>query len=199
MIALPVALQMAAAQVVAPTIHHGRQNQLNVAPPRLRAEFQVVGQRDEAPWREAAMLTGLSQYAPVDGAPANDSTEVWVWYDDHAIYFGIRAFEPHGAVHATLADRDKDFGDDFTQIFLDTFNDKRRAFIFGVNPLGVQGDGVLSENPSTSEDYTPDYIFQSKGQLTDFGYQVEVRIPFKSIGYQPERVQNWGIHILRKV
>jgi hypothetical protein len=201
MISFVVALQLATAQLAAPesTVHHGRMNQLTVAIPKLAVEVRVDGNLDETVWREAALLTGFSQYAPVDGAAANDSTEVLVWYDDHAIYFGIRAFEPHGAVNVTLADRDKYFGDDFVHILLDTFNDKRRAFIFGVNPLGVQGDGVLSENPSTSEDYTPDFLFQSKGQVTDFGYQVELRIPFKSMGYQPQKVQDWGIHILRRV
>ncbi|HET9439827.1 MAG TPA: DUF5916 domain-containing protein [Longimicrobiales bacterium] len=200
MIALAVALQLA----VAPTppeanVYNGRMNQLSVTLPKVAAEIRVDGNLDEDVWRQGALLTGFSQYAPVDGAAANDSTEVIVWYDDHAIYFGIRAFEAHGAVNATLADRDKYFNDDFVHILLDTFNDKRRAFIFGVNPLGVQGDGVLSENPSTSEDYTPDFLFQSKGRVTDFGYQVELRIPFKSVGYQPQRVQDWSIHVLRRV
>lgn len=192
---------MAAAQAapVETTVHNGRLNQIIVTPPKAAAEIVVDGNFDEPVWREAAMLTGFSQYAPVDGAPANDSTEVLVWYDDHAIYFGVRAFEPHGSVHATLADRDRYFSDDFVHILLDTFNDKRRAFIFGVNPLGVQGDGVLSENPSTTEDYTPDYIFQSKGRVTDTGYQIELRIPFKSVGYQPAKVQDWAIQIIRRV
>jgi hypothetical protein len=201
MIGFAVALQLAVAQVAPPVqaIHNGRLHELAVTPPKSAAEIKVDGNLDEPVWREASLLTGFSQYAPVDGAAASDSTEVLVWYDDHAIYFGIRAFEPHGSVNATLADRDKYFGDDFVHIMLDTFNDKRRAFIFGVNPLGVQGDGVLSENPSTTEDYTPDYLFQSKGQVTNFGYQVELRIPFKSIGYQPSKVQDWAIHVIRRV
>src|SRR5688572_22526331 len=194
MIAIAVALQLAAGQLPPVTVvHHGRMNQLVVTPTKSISEVRIDGNLDEGVWRGAALLTGFSQYAPVDGAAASDSTEVLVWYDDHAIYFGVRAFEPHGAVNATLADRDKYFGDDFIHILLDTFNDRRRAFIFGVNPLGVQGDGVLSENPTTSEDYTPDYLFQSKGRITDFGYQVELRIPFKSIGYQPRKVQDWAI------
>jgi hypothetical protein len=201
MIAFALALQLAVPVQTPPLapIHHGRLNQLVVSPIKSATEIRVDGNLDEAVWSQAAVLTGFSQYAPVDGAPAHDSTEVLVWYDDHAIYFGVRAFEPHGTVNATLADRDKYFGDDFIHILLDTFNDRRRAFIFGVNPLGVQGDGVLSENPSYSEDYTPDYIFQSKGRITDFGYQVELRIPFKSIGYQPQKVQDWAIQIMRRV
>ena len=198
---LAAALQLAPLQTPVPqrVVYNGRDQKIQVDVPKMRAEIKVDGELDEAVWNGAAVLTGFSQYSPVDGAAAEDSTEVLVWYSDHEIHFGIRAFEPHGAVNATLADRDKYFSNDFVQLFIDTFNDKRRAFIFGVNPFGVQGDGVFSESPQTTEDYTPDYIFQSKGKLTDFGYQVEVRIPFKSMGYQPARVQDWGLQVFRKV
>lgn len=68
-----------------------------------------------------------------------------VWYGSDAIYFGIRAWAPPGTVRGSLADRDKITNDDHVQIILDTFNDNRRAFVFAVNPLGIQSDGVRSE------------------------------------------------------
>src|SRR5712692_8637451 len=73
----------------------------------------LARQLDEPVWRQAALLTGFSQYRPVDGRPAADSTQVLVWYSPDAIYFGIRAYESHGAVvRATLADRDNIDADD---------------------------------------------------------------------------------------
>ena len=62
-----------------------------------------------------------------------------------AIHFGIRAYETHDQVRATLADRDKISGDDYIQIVLDTYNDRRQAFMIGVNPLGQQADGMLRD------------------------------------------------------
>ena len=122
------------------------------------------------------MLTGFSQFSPTDGVPAADSTEVLVWYSPTAILFGIRAFEAHGAVHATLADRDRIASDDHVQILLSTFNDGRQASVFAVNPFGVQSDGALVETGSTSgngfnnavvkretADLSPDFVFESKG------------------------------------
>ena len=82
--------------------------------------------------------------------PAADSTEVLVWYSPTAIHFGIRACEAHGAVHATLADRDRIGADDYVQILLGTFDDGRQATVFAVNPFGVQSDGALVETGSTS-------------------------------------------------
>src|SRR5918997_3157086 len=172
-------------------VYHGRSGRLQVPPPREEAAIEVDGKLDEEVWGRAAMLTGFSQFSPSDGVPAADSTEVLVWYSPTAILFGIRAFETHGSVHATLADRDRIGSDDHVQILLSTLNDGRQATVFAVNPFGVQSDGALVETGSTSgngfnnavvkrevADLSPDYVFDSKGRLTDSGYEVEVRIPF---------------------
>lgn len=192
-------------------VFHGRAGELTVPIPRRNAPVTVDGVLDEPVWREAPLLTGFSQYQPADGIPAVDSTEVLVWYAPHGIYFGIRAFEAHGLVNATLADRDNIETDDYVQILLDTYNDHRRAFVFGVNPLGVQADGIQSEGtfgaaagPGAgghfeSVDLNPDFVYQSHGHLTDWGYEVEVYVPFKSIRYQAVDPQDWAINIVRKV
>jgi hypothetical protein len=157
----------------------------------------VDGRLDEAVWQSAAVLTGFSQYQPVDGRPAEDSTDVLIWYAPDAVYFGIRAHERHGEIRATLADRDKIDTDDYVQILLDTFNDRRRAYVFGVNPLGVQADGIRTEGGMgmaggrsrefngrfENVDMNPDFTFESRGRVTPEGYEVEIRIPFRSLSF----------------
>ncbi len=192
-------------------VYHGRAGQLDVRAPRLAASPRLDGALDEPVWREAALLTGFSQYRPVDGRPAEDSTEVRVWYASDAIWFGVRAFEAHGdLIRATLADRDNIDADDQIQILLDTFNDRRRALMFAVNPLGIQQDGVRSEGQDASAggvgagfrfdgivDLNPDFVFQSAGRLRPDGYALEVRIPFKSLRYQGTDPQTWGLQVVR--
>ena len=194
-------------------IYSGRERQLNVRIPRVEADALIDGDLSDSVWTHAALLTGFSQYAPNDGVSAADSTQVLVWYSSTAIYFGIRAYELHGRPTATLADRDQIFGDDNVQILLGTFHDGKKALMFAVNPLGVQGDGALVEGANISAsgfiggavigreqpDLSPDYVFQSHGRLTDWGYEVEVRIPFKSLRYQPKQPQDWSINIVRQV
>jgi len=194
--------------------YDGRANQTAVRAPkadRFDGEIRIDGALDEPAWRGAAVLKGFSLYAPIDQRPAPDSTEVLVWYSSTAIYFGIRAFEPHGggdAVHATLADRDRVSGDDNVEIHLDTFHDQRRAFVFIVNPLGVQADGTKSEAggfiPGSNvmpgqNDLSADFLWQSKGHVTPWGFEVEIRIPFKSLRYAARDVQDWGLQIQRNV
>ena len=194
-------------------VYSGRERHLSVRPPRIEAEVEVNGNLDEAVWSQAARLTGFSQYAPNDGLAAADSTDVLVWYSPSAIYFGIRAYEAHGAAAATLANRDRIFGDDNIQILLGTFHDGRQALMFAVNPRGVQADGALLEGRNTGgggfmggavggrelADLSPDYVFQSRGHVTAWGYEIEIRIPFKSLRYQPAAEQSWNLNIVRKV
>jgi hypothetical protein len=205
---------------LADSVYDGRANRINVDVPRIDSSIVIDGVLDEAPWRGAARLTGFSQYQPVDGRPAGEPTEVLVWYSSDAIYFGIRATEIHGnVVRATRANRDDIASEDHVQILLDTDNSRQLAFLFGVNPLGVQQDGTRSAsfaggaggasatgggfrniNPlDGSVDLNPDYVFESRGRVTSGGYEVEIRIPFKSLRYQDARVQSWGIHVLRRV
>ena len=203
----------APAALPAPKIFHGRRRQLEASIPRLDGRITVDGVLDEPEWKQATVLTGFSQYSPADGIAAEDSIEVLVWYSPTAINFGIRAFEAHGAVHSTLATRDKIDSDDYVQLLLGTFNDGRQAMLFGVNPLGVQQDGIITETGIVrggsgfgsaggvreAPDLNPDFVFQSKGRLTNYGFEVELSIPFKTLKFPRSDLQNWGLQIIRKV
>jgi hypothetical protein len=190
----------------------GRENQLHVTIPRVAGDASIDGALIEPVWQQAALLTGFSQFSPQDGIPAADSTQVLVWYSPTALYVGIRAFERHGAVHATQADRDKISADDNVQILIGTFHDQRQAYVFAVNPFGVQMDGTIAEQGQSltgawtptlagrvAPDLSQDFVFTSKGRLTDYGYEVELMIPFKSLKFQPNDSQSWDFNVVRQV
>ena len=143
----------APAAVPVPPAFEGR-GKPSVSIPRVEAAIAVDGSLDEPVWSQAVRLTGFWQYRPVDGRPAEERTEVLVWYSPTALHFGILAFDSNPqSVRATVADRDNLSRDDTVTIYLDTFNDRRRAYFFTLNPLGVQEDGVQSEgafNPGNS-------------------------------------------------
>lgn len=195
--------------------YRGSEGQIRVEIPRVDAAVIVDGFLNDQAWLGAARLTGFSQYQPVDGRPAEQDTEILVWYSPTAIHFGVRAFAAPGTVRATLADRDRLYDEDQIQFFIDTYHDGRQAMVFGVNPFGVQSDGVLVEGSRGGgggfggfggggggrerTDQSPDFVFQSKGRLTDYGYEIEVRIPFKSMRYQTLDPQTWGLNVSRRV
>lgn len=172
------------------------------------AVITVDGRLDEAAWAQAARLTGFSQYRPADGRPAQDSTEVLVWYSRTALHIGIRAFETHGPVRATLADRDRVSNDDHIEVHLDTFDERRRAFVFSANALGIQADGTKAEgggfipgsNVSPGQnDLTPDFQWESRGTVVDGGYVIEMQIPFQSLRFPAGGPQDWGFQVIRHV
>jgi Domain of unknown function (DUF5916) len=175
--------------------------------PRIESTVQVDGKLEEPVWSQATRLAGFWQYQPVDGRPAEEQTELLVWYSPEAIYFGIIAHDRNpAAIRSTVADRDNIDNDDYVVLDLDTFHDRRRAFFFGVNPLGVQSDGVRSEGAGQvsslipgSTDVNPDFTWESKGRITGRGYEVEIRIPFKILRYPGSGPQNWGFNATRMV
>src|SRR5579862_4938364 len=208
----PLSTPTAVSDTTVPTgaVYSGRAGELAVKVPRVETHIDIDGTLDAPVWQQAAVLTGFSEYQPVDGLAAEDSTAVLVWYSATAIYFGIRAYEIHGAVHATLANRDKIDGDDNVDIILTPFIHGRHAIEFGVNPYGVQEDGTITEgvlstsynasaNGPPPVDLSADYVYESKGQLTPYGYEIEVRIPFRSFKFQQRDPQDWGINIVRNV
>ncbi|MDP2956935.1 MAG: DUF5916 domain-containing protein [Longimicrobiales bacterium] len=207
-------LQLAAAAAVLAGIpaeksYDGGAGELSVAIPSVAAaEIRVDGRLDDAAWAQAALLHSFTQYDPVEGVPASQKTEVLVLVDAGAIYFGVRAFDDRPeAIRATLAERDAfERSDDYVRLVLDTFDDQRRAYVFAVNPLGVQHDGIWNEGGGGRKgmhgppiDANPDFLWESAGVLAEWGYGVEVRIPLKSLRFPQLAEQAWGLQIMRHI
>ncbi len=100
-------------------------------------------------------------------------------------------------MRATVAKRDNIFQDDYVGFFLDTFNDKRKAFEVFFNPFGIQGDGILTEG--RGEDFSVDLLMESKGIVHETGFNVEIAIPFKSLRFEAGKGKLWGAHFFRRI
>lgn len=153
--------------------------------PQLETAPQIDGRLEEAVWEKALVVLLPYEVEPGDSVPALTRTECLLLSTREALYVGFRAYDPDPRqVRAHLADRDQFFRDDFVGILLDTFADHRRAFEFVANPLGVQGDALRTVSGNgEEEDFRWDAIWQAAGQLTDFGYQVEMAIPFSALRF----------------
>lgn len=135
-------------------------------------------------------ITGFLQRDPRDGTPVSQETTAYLSYDDKNLYAIFVCKDDPKQIRAHLSKREAVFNDDLIGIVLDTFNDKRRGYIFGTNPLGIQLDGIVSEGQD--DDYSFDTLWYSHGRLTDDGYVVWMAIPFKSLRFDNADVQTWG-------
>jgi len=157
----------------------------------------IDGNLNDTVWQSAAVLKDFYQIDPGDNAAPSKPTEVLLGYDSKFLYLAFRAVDEPEKVRSTVAKRDNIFSDDYVGFYLDTFNDRRKAFEVFFNPLGIQGDGVLTEG--RGEDFSVDLLLESKGIIGENGYVVEVAIPFKSLRYEAGKGKLWGAHFFRRI
>jgi Domain of unknown function (DUF5916) len=163
-------------------------------PPLLRDFLQM--KPDQEFQRQMSRVERFVQRNPADGAPASQATDVYLGYDSKNLYAVFVCFDSDPSkIRAHLAPREQIFDDDRVVLYLDTFRDQRHAYIFSVNPLGVQADGVRFEGQG--EDYSFDTLWYSEGKRTAGGYVVRMAIPFKSLRFPARAKQTWGIAVGR--
>lgn len=144
------------------------------------------------------MVDQLKQRLPNDGAPVSQKTEIYLGYDQKNLYAAMIAFDSNPSkIRAHMSKREDIWHDDVFLLILDTFNDKRRSYGFGCNPLGVQTEGVWTEGKDW--DFSWDTLWSSEGKLTHQGYVVLITIPFKSLRFPAKPVQEWGIMLDRDI
>jgi Domain of unknown function (DUF5916)/Carbohydrate family 9 binding domain-like len=165
--------------------------------PRFEKPPVIDGKLDDAVWQSAAVLKDFYQIQPGDNLPPSKPTEVLIGYDPKFLYIAFKATDEPDKVRATVAKRDNIFNDDYVGFMLDTFNDQRKAFEMFFNPLGIQGDGVLTEG--RGEDFSVDVLMESKGIVHETGFTVEIAIPFKSIRFEAGKGKLWGAHFFRRI
>ncbi|MCX8159560.1 MAG: carbohydrate binding family 9 domain-containing protein [Candidatus Saccharicenans sp.] len=181
-----------------------------VQPGFLPKPPKIDGELGNPEWKAAAVISDFVQYEPQEGASPTEKTTVYLGYDSQNLYlaFDCQDSSPE-AIRCTLCQRDRVQGDDVVYVYLDTFNDQRRAFVFEANPRGVQVDGVYVEaNPRRNRGRTESFdridrnwnsYFLSAAKQTAGGYVVEMSIPFKSLRFPNQNVQSWGIILRRQI
>src|SRR5438093_506596 len=142
-------------------------------------------------------VTDFRQREPGDGVPVSVPTTAYVSYDDANLYVVFVCRDDPAKVRAGLTKREEISVDDAVAVYLDTFHDRKRAYLFQTNPLGVQLDGIVTEGQD--DDYSFDAVWQSEGRLTADGYVVRIAIPFRSLRFARTPVQSWGIALARFV
>jgi uncharacterized protein DUF5916/cellulose/xylan binding protein with CBM9 domain len=157
----------------------------------------IDGKLDDEIWKKAVVLKDFYQVQPGDNIAPSKPTEVLLGYDPKFLYIAFRCYDEADKVRANIPKRDNIWDDDYVGILFDTFNDKRRAYEFDFNPLGVQADGIWTDGQG--EDFSLDIVMESKGLVTNDGYTIEVAIPFKSLRYVSGKDKMWGAHFWRRI
>jgi hypothetical protein len=162
---------------------------------RTAGPIDIDAELGDAGWRGVAKARGFSEHNPGDQTKPDVDTEVWIAYDDEYLYLAWLCYDEPGEVRASFCERDRIFSDDYVILCLDTYGDATHAYEISANPYGIPGDLLYST--AYGEDITYDMIFESAGQVTDFGWVVEMAIPFESIRFPDRPEQMWRMDFWR--
>lgn len=161
------------------------------------ASIQVDGSLDEPEWQRAARIR-LTQQEPHPGMPSRYPTEIYLLSNGSNLYIGASATDPEPgrvSVHALQRDATME-GDDTLSVVLDTFDDRRTAFLFRINAAGGRQDGLIDATGLLALDW--DGIWDAAVTTTGGGWSAEIVVPARSLNFSPNR-ESWGFNVERHV
>jgi len=170
--------------------------------PRLSREPVIDGVLDNPLWKkEALIIEDFRQMTPKEMGEPSEKTVTYIGYDEKNLYFAFRCYDSKPEkIWASITNRDHCIEDDWVAVFLDAFNEKRRAFTFIINPVGIQMDCLrIEEGGNDNMDDSWDTVFRSEGKIDEEGYIVEMAIPFKSLRFPDKEKKVWGLTLGRNI
>ena len=187
----------------------GAQPPASVQATQVEEAPEIDGRLDEEVWARAEVASGLRQREPDEGEPASEDTEVRVLFTESALYVGVELHDRDpGGIVARTYDRDAlaSFGfgggmegapDDVFAFVLDTYHDRRNAYLFMTNPLGNQTDALI-ENEGAGINVDWDGVWDVAARRTDGGWTAEFEIPFWTLKF-PDDPRTWGFNFSRVI
>ena len=200
--ALGVALAAASVWAAGPAAQTSAAGKEPLVIPRLSKAPKIDGVLDNPIWEtEALKIEDFIQLSPKENGVPTEKTVAYLGYDEKNLYIAFRVFDSQASkLRCSITKRDGCLEDDWIMIFLDTFNEKRRAFTFALNPAGVQMDFMrVEEGGNDNMDDSWDTVFLSDGKIDEGGYTVEAAIPFKSLRFPNTDIKIWNIVLARNL
>jgi hypothetical protein len=160
----------------------------------------IDGKFNEASWANAEVAKDFLMIEPDNGKPIAEGkrTEVKVIYDNSAIYIAATLYDDEPSkILSEFTLRDDFAVADHFGVLLNGYNDGQQEFRFFVSAAGVQQDGVYTE--TYGEDFSWDAIWDSHVEITNFGWTVEMRIPYAALRFPSEKEQTWGLNFYREI
>ncbi|NUN68452.1 MAG: carbohydrate binding family 9 domain-containing protein [Bacteroidetes bacterium] len=173
-------------------------NAAQVKAVKLSQPVAVDGRLTEAVWSIAPAVTEFTQREPNQGTSPSERSEVWVAYDDDALYIAARLYDSSpDSIMALLDRRDNLSTADWFGVFLDPYRDKRSGNYFVLGPSGTMADGVLYNDDWDDDDW--DGVWEGRSSIDEKGWTVEMRIPFSQLRFTEKDQQVWGINFRRDI
>ncbi|HBD25308.1 DUF5916 domain-containing protein [Flavobacterium sp.] len=176
------------------------QTKKSVSTKKTTENISIDAELNEASWKDAEIATDFVSLEPKNGTPIPEEfkTEVKILYSDDAIYIGAKLYDPNPEkILKELVERDEIGTSDFFGIFINGYNDGQQEFRFFVTAANGQVDTNFTS--SEGEDGSWNAIWESNAKITDFGYIIEMKIPYAALRFPEKDKQTWGLNFFREV
>ncbi len=162
---------------------------------RTSGEISIDGRLDDTGWSGTASIDHFHENSPGDQIKPPVKTKAYLTYDNDNLYVGIVCYDNPNDIRASWCERDQIYSDDNVGFFFCTYEDATWGYTLNVNPYGLQADALWTNG--YGEDSKYDLVWESAGQITDSGYQVELAIPFSSLRFPKKEQQVWKVEFWR--
>lgn len=161
----------------------------------------VDGLLGESEWGLGVPAREFVQREPFEGQAATEETEVFLLYDDDALYVGARMYSANSMNVMGGATRRDDLG--FSEAFkicLDGYLDRKTSYSFGVTAAGVRRDHYYPiDDEIKSRDAGFDPVWEVKTSIDSVSWIAEMRIPFSQLRFYDSPEQVWGLNFNRYI
>ncbi len=176
------------------------QTKKSVSTKKTAENISIDAELNEESWKNAEIATDFVSLEPKNGTPIPKEfkTEVKILYSDDAIYIGAALYDPNPEkILKELVERDNIGTSDFFGVFINGYNDGQQEFRFFVTAANGQIDTNFTS--SEGEDGSWNAIWESNAKITDFGYVIEMKIPYAALRFPEQEQQTWGLNFFREV
>ncbi len=164
---------------------------------RISNPITIDGILSEHEWQRTG-VSDFTQRDPVEGAKPTFKTEVWVAYDDEAIYVAVRMHDDHpDSIISRIGRRDVDLSSDWFAFGIDSYYDRRNAFFFAVCPSGSITDGIFFND--SWDDKSWDGVWDVATKIDDKGWTAEFKVPYSQLRFPEKEEYVWGINFVRGI
>jgi len=165
----------------------------------ITTPLTIDGVLDEDVYKLVKPAKDFVQIQPYNGKPSMEPTEVYIFYDESAIYVGAMLYDNPDSIFNYLTARDNTGMSDYFGVYIDPNNQGQLAYGFFVTPAGVQMDLKAIKSDDDNEDPNWNAVWESKTRITDKGWTMEMRIPFSELRFSEKTGKNWGLNMFRNI
>ena len=167
---------------------------------RLDGDIRINGRLDDPAWETVAFQGDFRQREPDEGEPATERTEIGILWDEQNIYFGIKCYdsEPEHIIAREMRRDEIVDDDDYFEMIIDTYHDKRSGYYFITNPHGSKREALMANE---GRDYNPNWdgVWSCKAQVNEEGWFLEIAIPWKTLRFSVQDSSVWGFNCARMI